>query len=114
MNITLAEYRKHAYSSRPRAGESAQDDLFANCASWLAGQGARENYESNNPGCWIAIPVAQLDRARCHHDSRNIEKLSSPIDQEKGRRALRRRPFLATAGSWVRFRCFALRLPELF
>jgi hypothetical protein len=37
MNITLAEYRKHAYSSRPRAGESAQDDLFANYASWLAG-----------------------------------------------------------------------------
>jgi hypothetical protein len=37
MNITLAEYRKHAYSSRPRAGESVQDDLFANYASWLAG-----------------------------------------------------------------------------
>jgi hypothetical protein len=36
MNITLAEYRKHAYSSRPRAGESAQDDLFANYTSWLA------------------------------------------------------------------------------
>jgi AraC-like DNA-binding protein len=37
MNITQAEYRKHAYSSRLRAGESAQGDLFANYASWLAG-----------------------------------------------------------------------------
>jgi hypothetical protein len=29
-----------------------------------------------------------------------------PLDQEKGRRALRRRPCPATAGSWGRFRCF--------
>jgi hypothetical protein len=28
-----------------------------------------------------------------------------PLDQEKGRRALHRRPFPATAGSWGRFRC---------
>ena len=37
LNITPPEYRKHAYSSRLRAHESAQDDLFANYASWLAG-----------------------------------------------------------------------------
>jgi len=37
MNITPPEYRKHAYSSRLRAHESAQEDLFANYASWLAG-----------------------------------------------------------------------------
>jgi hypothetical protein len=48
------------------------------------------------------------------HESHSIEKFSAPVDQEKGRRALRRRPCLATAGSWVRFRCFALRLLELF
>ena len=42
---------------------------------------------------------------------RNVEKFSSPLDQEKGRRALRRRPCLATAGSRVRFRCIAFHLP---
>ena len=42
---------------------------------------------------------------------RNVEKLSSPLNQEKGRRALRRRPCLATAGSRVRFRCIAFHLP---
>jgi hypothetical protein len=33
---------------------------------------------------------------------------STPLVQEKGRRALRRRPHPATAGSRGRFRCFAL------
>jgi hypothetical protein len=32
--------------------------------------------------------------------------------QEKGRRALRRRPLLATAGSWVRFHCIPLSYIE--
>jgi hypothetical protein len=32
---------------------------------------------------------------------------NAPLDQEKGRRALRRRPCPATAGSQGRFRCFA-------
>jgi hypothetical protein len=35
---------------------------------------------------------------------------NAPLDQEKGRRALRRRPCPATAGSRGRFRCFALRI----
>jgi hypothetical protein len=35
---------------------------------------------------------------------------NAPLDQEKGRRALRRRPCSATAGSRGRFRCFALRM----
>jgi hypothetical protein len=35
---------------------------------------------------------------------------STPLVQEKGRRALRRRPHPATAGSRGRFRCFALRI----
>jgi hypothetical protein len=33
---------------------------------------------------------------------------NEPLDQEKGRRALRRRPCPATAGSRGRFRCFSL------
>jgi hypothetical protein len=37
-----------------------------------------------------------------------MDDLGSPLGQEKGRRALRRRPCLATAGSWVRFRCIPL------
>jgi hypothetical protein len=32
---------------------------------------------------------------------------NAPLDQENGRRALRRRPCPATAGSQGRFRCFA-------
>jgi hypothetical protein len=68
MNITLAEYRKHAYSSRPSARRSICELRF------VAGRGARKNYESNYPVCWIGIPAAQLDRARCHHESHNIEK----------------------------------------
>jgi hypothetical protein len=35
---------------------------------------------------------------------------NAPLDQETGRRALRRRPRPATAGSRGRFRCFALRI----
>jgi hypothetical protein len=35
---------------------------------------------------------------------------NAPIDQEKDRRAQRRRPCPATAGSRGRFRCFALRI----
>jgi len=35
---------------------------------------------------------------------------NAPLYQEKGRRALRRRPCPATAGSRGRFRCFALRI----
>ena len=34
---------------------------------------------------------------------------NAPLDQEKGRRALRRRPCPATAGSRGRFRCVAFR-----
>jgi hypothetical protein len=37
-----------------------------------------------------------------------MDDLGSPLGQEKGRRVLRRRPFLTTAGSWVRFRCIPL------
>lgn len=33
---------------------------------------------------------------------------NAPFDQEKDRRALRRRPYPATAGSRARFRCFSL------
>ena len=49
-----------------------QDDLFANYASWLAGVLVKTM--SNYPVCWIGIPAAQLDRARFHHESHNIEK----------------------------------------
>jgi hypothetical protein len=73
MNITLAEYRKHAYSSRPSAGESCARRSICELR-FVAGPGARKNYESNYPVCWIGIPAAQLDRARCHHESHNIEK----------------------------------------
>jgi hypothetical protein len=69
----------------------------------------RENDESNYPGCWIAIPAAQLDRARCHHESHNIEKFKKKAG---GRYAADLVLQLPARG--VRFRCFALRLPELF
>jgi hypothetical protein len=37
----------------------------------------------------------------------NYRSGNAPLDQEEGRRALRRRPCPATAGSRGRFRCFA-------
>ena len=48
---------------------------------------------------------------RSTHKSHDIEKFSWSLGQEKGRRALRRRPCLATAGSWVRFRRIAFHVP---
>jgi hypothetical protein len=49
--------------------------------------------------------VVIMNAARSGTNRDNVDKITSPLDQEKGRRALRRRPCLATAGSRVRLRC---------